>query len=80
VRGHQRVADVVQRAELDLDLLQLDPVAVDLDLGVPPTLELDLAIGQAPAEVTGDVRLGVSVMRQVRFLLFHSQAVRWGLG
>src|SRR5262249_60694291 len=52
--GHRGVHPGVL-AEHRLDLAQLDPVAADLDLAVPPAEELDGAVRQVPAVVAGPV-------------------------
>ena len=52
---HRRVAHLGMCSQRRLDLAQLDAVAVDLDLVVAPAEELDVAVGQVPAEVAGAV-------------------------
>src|SRR5207248_411026 len=55
VRPHDGVAHAALRTQRAFDLAQLDPVAVQLDLVVDATAELDAAVRQGPRQVAGTI-------------------------
>ncbi len=47
-----------------LDLLQLDPIAADLDLIVDAPHAFDRAVGAAPGEIAGPIQTRVGILRK----------------